>query len=196
MRSVVVALAFWAGPILAQPVGPPAVRVGDQWQWTVQPGDSATRQEREWVIRSVSPTILQGTENGAPLRLSAYLGVFDSPRTSDSNPLPLQFPLSVGQRWRYTTNWTSKIRNASGSATYDVVVIAFERIRVPAGEFDAFRVTSKADMQGVTISVKLDADIETTYWYAPAARTIVKAIINNPYVGVTTMDLISYKVQP
>jgi len=194
LRLVLAALLL-ANSAFAQSVARPAVRPGDQWQFVESAGLTG-QLGRAWVVNAVTAAGIEGTENGAPLRLSPDLGIFDLPRISYSNPVPLRFPLAVGQSWRYATNWVSKTRNASGNAVYNVAVVAYERIRVPAGEFDAFRVVSKADMQGVAINVQLDADIDMTYWYAPAARMVVKAITDNPYVGTTTLELVSYRLEP
>lgn len=195
LRILALAAFFVTGIAFAQSVARPPVKAGDQWQFNVSAG-LAGQQGRAWIVTGVTPAGIAGTENGAPLRLTPDLGVLDSPRTANSNPAILRFPLAVGQRWQYSTNWISKLRNASGSATYAVAVVAYERIRVPAGEFDAFRIESKADMQGVAINVQLDADIDATYWYAPAARAVVKSITTNPYIGTATVDLVSYRLEP
>ena len=34
----------------------------------------------------------------------------------------------------------------------------------------------------------------TTYWYAPAARAIVKSVHHNPYQGTTTVVLVDFKL--
>ena len=194
-RILILCAWFVSGPVLAQSVARPPVKPGDQWQFTVSAGLTG-QQGRTWIVNAVTPAGIEGTENGALLRLTLDLGVLDSPRNAESNPAPLRFPLSVGQRWQYTSNWVSKIRNATGSANYTVAVVAYERIRVPAGDFDAFRIESKADMQGTAINVQLDADLDAIYWYAPAARAIVKSISTNPYTGTATVELVSYRLQP
>jgi hypothetical protein len=33
----------------------------------------------------------------------------------------------------------------------------------------------------------------TTYWYAPAARAVVKSVHHNPYQGTTTVELVSFQ---
>ena len=190
-----VAVLLLSNLAFAQSVARPIVKPGDQWQFNVSAG-LAGQQARTWAITAVTPAGIEGTENGAPLRLTPDLGALDSPRLAETNPQALRFPLAVGQRWQYATQWQSKIRNASGNATYTVAVVAYERIRVPAGEFDAFRLEAKADLQGVAINVQLDADVESTYWYAPAARAIVKSITVNPYIGTATVELTAMRLQP
>jgi putative ABC transport system substrate-binding protein len=36
----------------------------------------------------------------------------------------------------------------------------------------------------------------TTYWYAPAARAIVKSVTHNPYLGMSTVELVEFQLQP
>jgi hypothetical protein len=36
----------------------------------------------------------------------------------------------------------------------------------------------------------------TTYWYAPAARAIVRSVSHNPYLGPINVDLVQFQLQP
>lgn len=77
---------------LAQPAARPDVRVGDQWQFAVY--DAVTSvPSRTWIVTAVASDGIAATENGAPLRLTADLNVLDSPRSSETNPGLLCFPI-------------------------------------------------------------------------------------------------------
>jgi hypothetical protein len=66
-----------------------------------------------------------------------------------------------------------------------------ESVKVPAGEFVAFKLVAKGRVSGKSpIGSDYDAATTTTYWYAPQARTIVKSVHHNPYLGTTTVELV------
>ena len=46
------------------------------------------------------------------------------------------------------------------------------------------------------INSRYDAVITTTYWYAPAARAVVKSVSHNPYLGTSTVELVELQLQP
>lgn len=46
------------------------------------------------------------------------------------------------------------------------------------------------------INSHYDAVITTTYWYAAAPRAIVKSVSHNPYLGVSTVDLVGVQMRP
>jgi hypothetical protein len=148
------------------------------------------------VITSVENERLLATENGEPLTLTAELNVVDSPRQSETNPRLLNFPLAVGKRWQYTSTWLFKPKSSRGSIAAAVAVVSYEPIEVPAGRFDAFKIEALAELGGSSPSNTFYAgQATTTYWYAPAARAIVKSIHHNPYQGTTTVELVELELR-
>jgi hypothetical protein len=148
------------------------------------------------VITSVENERLLATENGEALTLTAELNVVDSPRQSETNPRLLSFPLSVGKRWQYTSKWLFKPKSSQGSIAAAVSVVSYEPIEVPAGRFDAFKIEALAELGGSSPSNTFYAgQATTTYWYAPAARAIVKSIHHNPYQGTTTVELVELELR-
>ena len=190
-------LALLAGSVLAQTAERPAVQVGDQWHFVQSWGVPSTEPNRVWVIRSVTSTGIEGTENGEPLILTPDLGVLESPRHKDSNPRALTFPLEVGKRWRYESHWLFKPKGSQGGTIVDVAVVGHEKVRVAAGEFDAFRLVAKGSLHGTSpINSQYGGETTETYWYAPAARTIVKSVRHNPYLGTSTVELVRFQLRP
>jgi hypothetical protein len=125
------------------------------------------------------------------------LNVVDSPERKQSNPKALSFPLEVGKSWRYATDWFFKPKGSRGSIVVDVEVVAHERIAVPTGEFEAFKLVSKGWLSGTSpINSQYDAVITTTYWYAAAPRTIVKSVTHNPYLGASTVEMVAFQLRP
>jgi len=77
------------------------------------------------------------------------------------------------------------------------MVVAYERVTVPAGEFAAYKLEAKSHMGGKSPKGSLiDAESFTTYWYAPAARAVVKWVQRHPYLGPSTVELATYALQP
>ena len=194
---IAIGLALLAGPALAQNTDRPEVKVGDRWQFVRYYSLASTTPNLIWEIHSVSATEIAGTENGEPLRLTADLNVIDSPTGSYSNPNALSFPLEVGKRWQYATDWLFKPKGSRGSLSVDVEVVAYERIAVPAGEFEAFKLVSKGSLSGTSpINSQYNAVITTTYWYAALPRAIVKSVTHNPYLGASTVEMLAFQLQP
>ncbi len=192
----VVALAV-AGTAAAQEAARPEIRAGDQWQFAVYYTVPSRIPNRTWIVKSVTAEAIEGTENGEPLRLTPELNVLDSPRQAETNPRMLRFPLRVGKRWKYKSHWTFKAKGSSGSIAMDVQVIGRERVLVPAGGFDAFKLFARGALGGDSPSNTYYAgDTTTTYWYAPSARAIVKSVHHNPYLGSTTTELVAMRRGP
>ena len=194
---VVLALAIVAGPTNAQKADRPTVRVGDWWQFVEYYGIASTEPNRHWVITSVTSSRIEGTENGELLALTPELNVLESPRNKSSNPQSLNFPLETGKKWHFATKWVFKVTGSKGIANADVEVVAYEKVTVPAGAFDAFKLASKWSLRGDSVKgSRVEGDVDSTYWYAPAARAVVKSITHNPYIGVSTVELIKFHPQP
>lgn len=190
-------LAQLAGSAFAQKADRPDVSVGDQWKFVEYYAVASTTPSRAWVITSVSPAAIEGTENGEPLSLTPELNVLESPRNKQSNPKALDFPLEVGKRWRYTTDWLFKLKGSKGSTIVDVAVVGHERVKVPAGEFDAFKLVAKGSLHGTSpINSQYGGETTDTYWYAPTARAIVKSVRHNPYLGTSTVELVEFRLRP
>jgi len=165
-------MALLAGPALGQKAERPVVKVGDRWQFVRYYSVASTTPNLTREINSVTATEVSGTENGEPL-------------------------LMVGKRWRFATDWLFKPKGSRGSMVVDVEVVTHERVAVPAGEFEAFKLVSKGALSGTSpINSQYVGVITTTYWYAPAARAIVKSVTHNPYLGVSTVEMVAYQLRP
>jgi hypothetical protein len=187
------ALAALASPAMAQKADRPIVRAGDRWQFVEYYGIASTEPNRDWVVTSVTPSRIEGAENGELLMLTSELNVLESPRNKNSDPKALSFPLEVGKQWRFASDWVFKVTGSKGTSIVDVEVVGYEKVSVPAGDFEAFRLMSKGSIRGVSVKGSLvEAEVISTYWYAPAARAIVKSITRNPYIGVATVELVKF----
>jgi hypothetical protein len=77
-----------------------------------------------------------------------------------------------------------------------VTVVGDEKVRVAAGEFDAFKIESKANFSGTSPDGPVSAVGTATYWYAPAARAVVKSEYRDQDVKQVITELLDFKLQP
>jgi hypothetical protein len=176
---------------------PPSVAAGDAWNFAVYYTVPTAVPNRSWVVKSVNSVHIEATENGEPRVMTRELNVLDSPRHSESDPRALSFPLRVGDRWSYRSDWLFKAKSSRGKLVVDVKVVSYEAVRVPAGIFEAFRLEAKGQLGGDSPSNTFYAgETTTTYWYAPAARAVVKSVHHNPYQGTTTVELVDFRLSP
>ncbi len=169
--------AALASPAVAQKADRPIVRAGDRWQFVEYYGIASTVPNHEWVVTSVTTSQIEGTENGEPLILTSELNVLESPRNRNSNQQALSFPLGIGKQWRFTSEWVFKVTGSKGNSVVDVEVVSYEKVNVPAGDSEALKLMSKGNIRGLSAKNSLiESEVTSTYWYAPAARAIVKSI--------------------
>lgn len=108
------------------------------------------------------------------------------------------WPLWVGKRWtHHYTYWDSQRPSPSGrqSRPQESVWLAeaFERVDVPAGTFEAFRIKGTTSAGAKVATVR-------TLWYAPAVALVVKYLIertsDNLYgSGVEVTELMEYALK-
>jgi len=189
---VVVALAVQTNPAFAQKADLPAVKVGDRWTFKVS--EAGAKADRHWVVTSVTPDRIEGTENAKPLALTPELNEIESPRGKDSNRKLLSFPLEVGKKWDFADEYV--LLGNKRSTRANVTVTGYGKIRVPAGEFDAFKLEAKSVWMNRKENVA--GDYSARYWYAPVARAIVKfaSESNLPIRPPVSYELIKLELRP
>ncbi|MFA6119783.1 MAG: hypothetical protein WCT35_08745 [Sideroxydans sp.] len=173
----------------------PIIKVGDQWKFEQSDRRSGVKEpvitQR---ITSISPTQIEGLENEERFVWTPELNLIESPTVivaGEGNRLA--FPLEVGKTWEYQYNFTNKAKAAKGRWKLEATVVAYEKVKVPAGEFDAFKIEYSGfwhnDTKGKSGRLKM------TNWYAPAVHTIVRNEFEdglNDYVRV----LLEVQLQP
>ena len=81
-------------------------------------------------------------------------------------------------------------RDSSGD--FRVAVASYGKVHVAAGDFDAFQLIAKGRWR----AGGLHGETTLTYWYAPAARAIVKIEANDTVWGSRTSELAEYHLRP
>lgn len=182
---------------VAQVADQPTVRAGDVWKFVAYYAVPSVTPNRIWRVTAVTSEGIEGTEDGEPLRLTRDLNVIDSPRTRESNPRLLVFPLAVGKQWQFESDWEFKPKSSKGTYSVNVEVVSYEKVSVVAGEFEAFKLVARETLGGTSpLGTKYVGQATRTYWYAPTARAVVKSVSHNPYLGSATAELVAVELRP
>lgn len=194
--AVALSLAIIANPALAQTADRPTVKVGDEWQFVEYYVAPIQKPNLIWVITAVTPAGITGTENGKPLTLTPDSNMVESARRKHSDLKMLSFPLEVGMSWAFSNDFMNKEAFAPGRSDVKVTVAGYEKVRVPAGDFDAFKIEAKGKM-GIEGAAGAGAiDTLHIYWYAPTARAVIKQVYRDAKTGEKVTELVEFKLQP
>ena len=114
-----------------------------------------TPPETEFIYTSEINTVLSGASG---TRFEPHSGT-------------LKFPLVVGNTW---TSESTTLSASGAKSKFEATnkVLASEKIKVPAGEFDAFKVETNGWIKGINWSGTVRV-VQTT-WYAPAVNRTVR----------------------
>lgn len=174
----------------------PVFAVGERWEFAYE--NFLEPRLNEHYSQTVE-TAAQGSaifvnDRGGRFHLDADSNLVQTPATRyEPSDGRLKFPMAVGVRWSTTYvvrsgAWTAKCDRTSS-------VVAAERVKVPAGEFDAFRIEQRVAWSGMGASQGSGLTIEHD-WYAPAVGRIVKIEYQDmPLKGpvtATTLQLIGH----
>jgi hypothetical protein len=170
-----------------EPAARPEYQVGDRWSYRNVAGAVHTQQVLG--IDADAITVAIGNGRARVTRDFNFPRTYDGKTTLDER---LTFPLQLGKEWSSSFEW--KAGNVIGKTDMTRRVVAYERIRVDAGEFDAFRIEGKGFWKDLTTITSFPAHSSgprtERYWYAPAARRIVKFEGQN--LITTQFDRIDY----
>ena len=173
----------------------PAIKVGDRWKFETR--DRRTGVKESELIRTVTAVTasqIEGTENNGKFVATLELSSLETPTAvSSGDARYLAFLLELGKKWEFKYDVSNK--TAAGKARWQVeaAVVGYERIKVPAGEFDTFRIEYKGFFNN-SASGK-NGRLVMTNWYAPAARNYVKREFDDTYYRTVT-ELVEYELQP
>jgi len=86
----------------------------------------------------------------------------------------LPFPLTAGKRWRAYVAATDPATGRVNRVRIDGAVLGWERVRVPAGEFDTLKVRRYV-YAGNAAFFRTEERIEEYDWYAPQLGMVVRS---------------------
>jgi len=193
-RAILGVLALSLAPTVAtgQPtVEKPTFKVGDRWVFNMVEGDKTSKWSREVVeVRQDGLAVKFG--NGTIASYDDAMNVVD-PKGIENSRILARYPLKIGAAWRYTRRpGQSEQFEERGSAK----IVDYERITVPAGTFECFRV----DAEAVVTYRAYSEQRSWNRWYCPEIKWIAKERVEvhifNPYAlpssSVTVSELQKY----
>jgi len=173
----------------------PAVALGDTWTYRVR--DGFTGLERVSQLYRVTEAgkdrigVSVSHGNGAIEELHVYDREWNwlkRPATNlqsfDYNPSyqAFAFPLAPGKRWHERLVATDPRDGRRFPVWLDGKVVGWERIKVPAGEFDAIRVERVVYVNYWEHAVRGHSEIIEQEWYAPAVKQVVRRETSGKYM--------------
>ncbi len=159
----------------------PDVHVGDLWSWQHTNGlagekDYTTIED----VLEVSDSEIK-TRERVKGRPSSAVAAF----TREWNPADvvvacydpflreLSFPLQIGKKWDASADKMLFSNGKHGNFLLKGEVVALEKVTVPAGTFDAYKITLHIDATVSDEDANIGHTVETI-WYAPAVKRYVK----------------------
>jgi hypothetical protein len=187
---VFAAAALAAPPAcIAQPsVVVPAHARGDTWTYREIDGYGQRRELGRWIaeVTEVGPdgermTLRAAARGEVDERSLAAAGSISAGRISIQVPSgrfvpPLQLypvPLAPGQRWSQETLRSDPTLGGNRPVRIEGRVVGWEKIRVPAGEFDALKI-ERVVYLGDAGRYRTQTRRYETEWYAPSVKAPVK----------------------
>lgn len=159
----------------------PDVHIGDIWKYRELDGytNETNIEYSHRIVKLDSNEIVIQLQNKKvnARQLKYYTREWNQTESADVKWEPYnpeyKFPMNVGDSWNQKFRF-SKTNGASFSSLVQVKVVAFEKVVVPAGTFDAFKIVRDIE----TRSTDSDANIIKGHiiaWYAPSAKKLVRA---------------------
>ncbi|OOG50695.1 hypothetical protein B0E49_18400 [Polaromonas sp. C04] len=173
----------------------PTIKVGDRWKYEQADRRTGVKDSKfDWRITAVTASQIEGTENEGTLLMTPDLSIMESSTSVVSGEVKtLSFPLEVGKKWAYKASFANKVTGSKGRWELKATVVAFEKVKVPAGEFDAFKVEYKGFWNSDT--THSNGRLVLANWYAPATRSLVKTEYDDGYNN-WVRQLVEFQLQP
>jgi hypothetical protein len=186
-------------PGMAAEAAAPQLQPGSTWRYAIS--DGFTRIERgtvEYRVRAVEGNVVtvdvtNGTQESTELFARDGNWV-QRPATNMQmfryNPpyRALDFPLAAGKRWEYKGTATDPADGRSFPLTLSGRVAGWERIKVPAGEFDTLRVRRMVYLDYFRQGDRGQSVIRETDWYAPAINQVVRRETISQYLKLARLE--------
>jgi hypothetical protein len=176
--AAMIVAAIGGGSVCAQPIAErPEWKIGDTWNFQ-------RKQEPGGVLDKWSRTIIDRLPDGGYTLMASVDRKWQT--DADLNTIAIagpeyrsawwHWPLRVGETWAYDAKVVVQAGNSNDSVKREVK--AFERIRVPAGEFECFRIEStwtrfSYDPRQMS-RPNYSSSTDYVNWYCPAIRFIAR----------------------
>jgi hypothetical protein len=163
----------------------PQVRTGDYWEYAVRDGytklprgnyryEVTRADENGVVVQLTHEGLLMDTLVYAPGWNGRELPLTNTQRFRyDPTYTAYAYPLEPGKSWRSVVRSTDVATGRSYNTHVLGKVLGWERVSVPAGEFDALKI-ERSVFAGNMEGSNTQEEIRETDWYAPSVRRSVR----------------------
>ncbi|HMA48966.1 MAG TPA: hypothetical protein VKP60_04380 [Magnetospirillaceae bacterium] len=184
----------------------PELHVGDRWSWQ---HTNALVNERDFT-RIEDIVEVGGSAIRSRIRTKGVTGNLIATYTPDFNLVDnptvrfdpslrrFDFPLSTGKKW--TGEFDKALLNTGkhGKFYLKSEVLAVEKVTVPAGTFDAYKISTVYDATGTDQDAN-SGQTNEIHWYAPEIRNDVKVETTFVQDGMVrskdTLELLEYSLR-
>jgi hypothetical protein len=172
---------LFASYVFAQSTDKPDIHVGDRWSW--QHTNGLANEKDFTQIEDIVG--VSDNEISTRVRVKGKPGSGIATYTREWNPVDvisaqyspylkeLTFPFDVGKKWDGSADKMLYSNGKHGKFFLKAEVVAFEKVTVPAGTFDAYKINVVLDASGTDEDANIGNTVET-YWYAPSVKRYVK----------------------
>ncbi len=201
LPALVLLLGGCAAPLSQVPPGgmpaavpAPQVAIGDAWTYRVH--DGFTRIPRGDQRHQVTTVGADRIEVTGPVERSDGIQLYDREwnwlkrpatnlQTFEYSPAypAFAFPLAPGKRWHSRVTATDPADGRRFPVWINGAVLGWERVKVPAGEFDALKIERIVYMEYYEYAVRGRSVIREYEWYAPAVKQSVRRETSSRYLS-------------
>ena len=168
-----------------QSVTAPSVAVGETWTYRVHDGYTGLDRgtERYRVDQVTAGNITVARERMGVEETQIYDGSWNWLQRPATNLQSFRyspayqafdFPLTPGKQWEARLTPTDPVDGRRFPVRVVGKLVGWERVKVPAGEFDALKVVRGVYLDYWVQSVRGSSNIMETEWYAPAVKQSVR----------------------
>jgi hypothetical protein len=170
----------------------PQIKPGDYWDYAVRDGwTGLPRGIYRYEVTRVDPSgvYVQLSNDGALLDTLVYapgwngreLPLTNTQRFRYEPTYPAYaFPLAPGKSWRTVLRSTDVATGRSYNTHVSGKVLGWERVTVPAGDFDALKI-QRAVFAGNMEGSRTQEEISEIDWYVPSVRRAVRTSTNSQH---------------
>ena len=98
------------------------------------------------------------------------------------------FPLAAGKKWKARATATDPADRRSFPVIIEAQVLGWERVKVPAGEFDALKVRRHVFLDYWLQGERGQSVIMETDWYAPSVQQVVRRETTSQYLKLAALE--------
>lgn len=177
-------------------VAAPEITVGDTWTYHVRDGFTGIPREnqRNEVVRVGGGHIEVARSNEREDAIQVYDRDWNWLRRPATNLKTFEyhpayeafaFPLIPGKRWREKLVAVDPVDGRKFPVVVQGSVLGWERVKVPAGEFDALKVDRRVFFDYWEYAVRGRSVIHEIEWYVPAVKQSVRREASSRYLSIS-----------